>query len=253
MLHQLLGVGTRFDGHLCKLRFLLGREMYFHVSRLQNNRLRGNVPANAKVSGRLSGGPEARPARSGYNRTKAMSTRESRHQPTWTDVKRKLGPLDTKGLVSLIQDLYGLHTDNWTFLHTRFGLGAQVLRPYMEVIDRWLWPGIDEDVSVTKAKQAIANYRKAVGEPGGLAELMVFYCERASGFCSDLGYQDESYFNSLTRMFKQALIGIGRLPRGRRDALLARLDRVRELCQDVGYGVGDDVDDSFRRLAGENE
>jgi hypothetical protein len=31
---------------------------------------------------------------------------------------------------------------------------------------------------VVKAKQAIASYRKAIGEPVALAELMVFYCER---------------------------------------------------------------------------
>ena len=43
MLHQLLGVCTGFGGYLRKLRFLLGREMYFHVSRLRNNRLRSNA------------------------------------------------------------------------------------------------------------------------------------------------------------------------------------------------------------------
>jgi hypothetical protein len=42
----------------------------------------------------------------------------------------------------------------------------------------------------------------AVGEPAGLAELMVFYCEQAAGFCSDIGNDDEGYFDALVRMFE---------------------------------------------------
>lgn len=43
LLHQLLGIGTSFSGDLRKLRFLLGRETYFHFSRLRKERLRGNT------------------------------------------------------------------------------------------------------------------------------------------------------------------------------------------------------------------
>ena len=96
--------------------------------------------------------------------------------------------------------------------------------------------------SVAKAKQAISNYKKAVGDPAGLAELMVFYCEQASGFASDVGYQDESYFDALVRMFEQALAIANTLPADTRDALIARLDRVRSISHKCGYGVGDDMD-----------
>jgi hypothetical protein len=63
-----------------------------------------------------------------------------------------------------------------------------VLEPYKKTIDRWLWPDVlrKQDTSISKAKQAISDYKKAGGEPEGLAELMVFYCERAAGFCSDI-------------------------------------------------------------------
>src|ERR1700680_2351522 len=118
-----------------------------------------------------------------------MTRRHPRSQPTWTDVKAKLASLDRIGLMRLIQDLYATHKDNQTFLHTRFGLGEDVLKPYQETLDRWLWPDVlrDQDVSVAKAKQAISSYRKAVGKPAGLAELMVFYCERAAGFSNNVG------------------------------------------------------------------
>jgi len=173
-----------------------------------------------------------------------MARRKPQAQPTWTDVKVKLAGFDRLGLLGLIQDLYAAHKDNRTFLHARFGLGQDVLAPYKEALDRWLWPDVlrNQDASVMKAKQAISSYRKAVGDPAGLAELMVFYCERAAGFCSDIGYQDDGYFDALVSMFGQALKTIARLSASDRNALIARLDRVRVISHNFGYGVGDDMD-----------
>src|SRR5690242_5985193 len=171
-----------------------------------------------------------------------MARRQPRAHSTWTDVKAKLTGFDRRGLLDLIQNLYAAHQDNRTFL--RFGLGQDVLAPYKEALDRWLWPDLlrNQDVSVVKAKQAISSYRKAVGQPAGLAELMVFYCERAAGFCRDIGYQDDGYLDALVRMFEQALKAIVQLSARDRYALIARLDKVRTVSHNFGYGVGDDMD-----------
>ena len=130
-------------------------------------------------------------------------------------------------------------------------MGQDVLAPYKEALDRWLWPDLlrNQDTSVVRAKQAISNYRKAAGDPGGLAELMVFYCERAAGFCSDIGYQEDGYFDALVRMFKQALKTIARLSATDRKGLIARLDRVRVISHNFGYGVGDDMDSLLAKYA----
>ena len=136
------------------------------------------------------------------------------------------------------------NTENQTFLHSRFGLGDDVLRPYKEALDRWLWPDVfrRQDTSVVKAKQAISNYKRAVGEPAGLAELMVFYCERAAGFCNDIGNQDEGFFDALVRMFEQALRVVHELPDSNRERLIARLTQVSLISHNFGYGAGDDMD-----------
>jgi hypothetical protein len=164
--------------------------------------------------------------------------------PTWTDVKAKLADFDRAALLDLIHKLYAAHKDNQLFLHARFGLEKDVLEPYKEIIDRWLWPDVlrNQDTSVARAKQAISDYKKAVGDPAGLAELMVFYCERAAGFCSDIASDDEGFFNALVRMFERALVQANTLPASGRVDLVNRLDGVRQISHKIGYGVGDDMD-----------
>jgi hypothetical protein len=74
-----------------------------------------------------------------------------------------------------VQNLYAAHKENQAFLHARLGLGEDVLEPYKKTIDRWLWPDVflRQETSVSRAKQAISDYKKALGDPEGLAELMV--------------------------------------------------------------------------------
>jgi hypothetical protein len=100
-----------------------------------------------------------------------MAKRKQKSRPTWTDVKAKLADFDRAALLGLIQSLYAAHEENQTFLHARFGLAEDVLEPYKKTIDRWVWPDVfrRQDTSVSHAKRAISDYKKAVGDPEGLA------------------------------------------------------------------------------------
>ena len=173
-----------------------------------------------------------------------MAARERKRSPTWTDVKGKLAEFDRAGLLGIIHDLYVATKYNKTFLHARFDLGGDVLAPYKTLIDRWLWPDVlkNQDTSVATAKKAIADFRKAAGQPRGLAELMVFYCERAAGFSNDYGLDDAVSFDALMRMFEQALKVSITLSDAEREDMLDRLDVVRTISHNFGYGVGDYMD-----------
>jgi hypothetical protein len=166
-----------------------------------------------------------------------------RSKPSWSDVKAKLTDFDCPGLIGLVQDLYAASKDNQAFLHARLHLGDDVLEPYKAAIDRWLWPDVfkNQDTSVAKAKKAITNYKKASGTSEGLAELMVFSCERASGFSCDVGLDDEAYLSALVRMFEQALKAVATLQEVQRPALWTRLKMVRDRSHNIGYGVGEDM------------
>jgi hypothetical protein len=70
---------------------------------------------------------------------------------------------------------------------------------------------------------------------------MVFYCECASDFSNALGFADEAYFKALLKMFEAALKISITLQNDLRDALLDRLDHVRRISHNLGYGLGDEM------------
>jgi hypothetical protein len=176
-----------------------------------------------------------------------VTAKPKKTSPTWNDVKAKVADFDRAGLLGLLQDLYAASKDNQAFLHARFGLGADPLEPYKVIINRWLWPNVlkDQSTSVSTAKKAIADYKKATGQPEGLAELMVFYCECAAGFSDSVDYEDGVYFDALMSMFEQALKISITLPVDQRDVLIDRLDDVRRISNDFGYGLGDGMNMLF--------
>ena len=167
----------------------------------------------------------------------------SKATPNWSDVKARLADFDRAGLLGLVQDLYAASKDNKAFLHTRFGLGDEPLEPYKDVIIRWINPpDFRNPISVAKAKKAISDYKKALGRPEGLAELTVFYCEEVFDFLAGCGMDDEGFFDALVRMFDQALKYVLALPAAQQATFIARLNRVRHLGQNIGWGVGEDFD-----------
>ena len=105
-------------------------------------------------------------------------------ETTWSDLKAELGQFDRNGLLGLLKDLYALRPENRAFLAARLGVGSDPLIPFKKIISRWISPDLmkGQDVSVAKAKKAIADYRKAVGRPEGMAELCIFYCEDWGGW-----------------------------------------------------------------------
>ena len=162
-------------------------------------------------------------------------------------MKAKLAQFDRAGLVGLLSDLHSLSCDNQAFLHARLGLGADPLAAYKRTISRWICPDLsrNQDISVAKAKKAIADYRKAIGLPEGVAELSVFYCENAARLIAECGLEDEAYFAALVRMFDQALVAVMAMPPSEKQPMLDRLDAVRSITDVVGWGVKDSMDESW--------
>jgi hypothetical protein len=159
--------------------------------------------------------------------------------PTWSDVRAALLDFDRAGLHGLVQDLYTASKDNRAFLHARLGLGHDQLKPFKESISKWISPDImkGQPISVSKAKKAIADYKKAIGRPNGMAELSIFYCEEAFGFLESCSIEDEAYFAALIRMYGCSIEFVSRLPPAERSSYIARLDKLRSRGRNVGWAV----------------
>jgi hypothetical protein len=159
--------------------------------------------------------------------------------PSWKAVKEALQSFDRAGLLGLVQDLYAVDGDNKAFLHARLGLGADRLASYKAVISRWICPNLmrSQSVSISKAKKAIADYKKAIGEPTGLAELSIFYCEEAFSLLESYAFEDERYFVALIRMYDQAVKRVLDLPVAERHGYAKRLGNLRPRARPIGWGI----------------
>jgi len=160
------------------------------------------------------------------------------------DVKARLASFDRAALLGMLQDLYAADANSCAILHARFGLGEDPLQPDKRTIDRWVRPDVfrGRQTSVSRAKRSIVQYKEAFGDPVGLTELLVFYCERAAGFCQDVDHRNTAYLDALVRMFEQALKAAGNLTGAVRNGFLARLESVRSSGRQLGSAVGEDMD-----------
>jgi hypothetical protein len=159
--------------------------------------------------------------------------------PTWNDVKTALLDFDRAGLRGLVQDLYTASKENQAFLHTRLGLGHDQLKPFKTSISRWISPDLmkGQPISVAKAKKAIADYKKAIGRPEGMAELSIFYCEEAVGFLESCSIDNEKYLAALIRMYGRSLEIVSSLPPAECSTYIERLDRLRLRGSKVSWVV----------------
>ncbi len=169
--------------------------------------------------------------------------RSKNASPTWSDVRAALLDFDSAGLRRLVQDLYTASKDNQAFLHARLGLGHDQLQPFKACISNWICPDVmkNQPTSVSKAKKAIADYKKAIGRPDGMAELSIFYCEEAFCFLESCSMEDETYFAALIRMYGRSLEFLSSLPAAERATYLERLDKLRTRARNVGWGVEEEL------------
>ena len=176
----------------------------------------------------------------------AEPSKRTKIRPTWGDVKAKVGEFDRAGLLQLVAELYSFHKDNQSFLHARFGLGLNPLDDYRKKIALALAPDVhgkrDGKISVADAKKAISAYNKAVGDPAGLLELRLFWCETAVQFSMDFGYADEGYFDALVLQYREACRALSVLDEPLLENTIERLSNIRDDAQ-MGYGVGDYMGD----------
>ncbi len=173
--------------------------------------------------------------------------RKKRTAYSWKDIRSVLKEESHKDLLNLVSDLYALRKENQSFLHARFIKDENVLTPYIDAIEQYVSPAEPwkQPVKLSLARKAISDYRKAVGDPEGLAELMLFYAECGVNFTIDFGDIDEPFYNSVESMFSDGLKMLERCEPDTASKLLPRFVKAVQLTKGMGWGFHDSLRDTL--------
>lgn len=149
--------------------------------------------------------------------------------------------------MSLVGELYALSAQNRDFLDARFAGGDDALQRYKKIICEALYPDwrSSAPVNFRAARKAISDYRKALGEGSGLAELTVYAAECGNQFTCDFGDIDEAFYDSLIRMFDSATKVVSMLEPEVAAPYIARLGAIVRKASGIGWGYFDSIGDIF--------
>ena len=170
------------------------------------------------------------------------------HDPhSWRVIRSVLSKASHKDLVGLVGDLYALRAENQYFLHARFVKDGKELAPYKQAIKLSVSPAEPwkHPVKLSLGRKAISEYRKAVGDTEGLAELMLTYAECGVRFTLEFGDIDEPFYNSIVSVYSDGLRTLGRCEPKVVGKLLPLFVDVLRSTEDMGWGFYDALRDAL--------
>ncbi|MCK5133125.1 MAG: hypothetical protein KAR40_13345 [Candidatus Sabulitectum sp.] len=163
--------------------------------------------------------------------------------------------MDRKQLVKLVADMYRFSKDNQIFLHSRFGIGKDLLEPYKKTIDECMYLDLcsKETIQISKAEKTISNYTKAAGDILGEVELMVYFVECGNNFTIGFGDIDEEFYNSLNEMYRRAINKVLSLPENQQKEFQDRLKEIMISSSDIGWCYHDTLSNDYYDAFSEEE
>ena len=169
---------------------------------------------------------------------------------SWAALKIRLDTLDRKGLVGLVHDLYEASEVNRRFLEARFLPSGAAIEKYRHLVEVAVFPDplSQRPIRLRAASAAITEYRRSTGDVAGSVDLMLTFVEAGTEQAADLGYGDDPYFSALETKVAAIMKSLGALSSEERTSATARLVRVRNRAQDIGWGYGDYLSDVVARL-----
>jgi hypothetical protein len=165
-------------------------------------------------------------------------------------VRKAIADYDRAALVGLIRDLHSLSEENRAFLDARFrpANDTKSLEHYKKIVSEALYvdlPFEDRDISFRDARKALSDYRKAIGRETGLAELLVLGAEKGTRFTLDYGNIDEPFYDSLERMFHDAVTHVAAMDPSVAEPWRERLKIVVNKARNMGWGFYDTIASSY--------
>jgi hypothetical protein len=168
----------------------------------------------------------------------------------WAALTIRLDPLDRKGLVGLVHDLYEASAANRRFLEARLLPSAAAIEKYRCLVEDAVFPDplSQRPIRLRDASAAITEYRRSSGDVAGSVDLMLTFVEAGTEQAVDLGYGDDSYFSALETKVAAVVKSLGAVSTQERASATGRLVGVRNRAQAIGWGYGDYLSDVVARL-----
>jgi len=164
---------------------------------------------------------------------------------SWKDVKQILSNKSHDELLKLISDFYSLSKENKNFIHVRFSVTEDPLKPYKDIIEESIYPDVykNKPIKLSIGRKAISDYKKAIGSPLGVLELMVFYIECGNQLTVDYGDIDEQFYSSLESMFDKVVQILKTSNQDTIDMFIPRLKTIVNKANGIGWGYYDYISD----------
>ena len=160
------------------------------------------------------------------------------------DIRKELNRLDKAKLIDIFADLYKKNKSVKEFFDFYINPDeTELLTKYRDKIFEAFYPRRGNRYKLKDGKQAIGDFKKLGTSAESLADLMLFYVETGVKFTNDFGDIDESFYNSVTTVYYQALTLM------KRESLLDRFaDRASKVVDDtngIGWGFHDYLRDCY--------
>lgn len=174
----------------------------------------------------------------------------------WSAARQHLATWDKPALLALVKDLYDAAAGNRNFIHARCqaedGGGGEVLETYRSKIVEQFFPkrGFGK-LKLAEARKAIREYKKATGNIPGTAELLMSYVENGVEFTNQYGDIDERFYNSVESVLDELAALLRGAARQYYPQFSARLARLEQKSDGIGWGFHDFIADVVCQLEDE--
>lgn len=163
---------------------------------------------------------------------------------SWKNIRTIVSGHSKPALIGLVQELYSLSAENQNYIHAKFELGDS-LKHYKTLIRDAIYPDRNHPIRLSEARKAISQYKKAVGDPLGELELMVYYVECGNQLTLDFGDIDEPFYNSMISMFANVVKKLQSCDESTNRRFVPRLHTVVQSADGIGWGYHDNLSDIF--------
>lgn len=164
-----------------------------------------------------------------------------------SDLKRYLNNATKDEIILDILKLFKENKNVQEYYRLKFEPASDdIIKKYKKIIQNEFFPdrGMGK-FRLSVARNAISDYKKSGGPPGGTIELMLYYVENCIDFTDKYGDMDGNFYNSTVNMYERAarFAVKNNLLEGCRESFEKILGMVMKIS--IGWGFQENIEEVY--------